>query len=115
MESSSRGLWRAVSGPGQERGQKGDGALRLGLPWGLGLYPGPEEDAGGFQASRPPGAAGDVPHCASGAALGGPMQLGHHETDGTTVGFHRTLLPSGSTSEPRVGGRPDQAVGVSLE
>lgn len=27
--------------------------LKPGLPWGLGLYPGPEEDMGGFQASRP--------------------------------------------------------------
>ena len=89
--------------------------LRPGLPWGLGLYPGPEEDTGGFQASRPPDAAGDGPHCRSGAALVGPTLLGRHGKDGTTVGLHRTLWPSGSASEPQVGGRPGQAMGVPLE
>lgn len=89
--------------------------LKPRLPWGLGLFPGPEEDTGGFQASRPPDAAGGGPCCGSGAALSGPTLLGRHGKGGTTVGLHGTLRPSGSTSEPQVGDSPGQAVRVPLE
>lgn len=51
MESGLRGLGRVVNGPGQEWRPEGSWGAVTQAAWGLGAYPGPEEDVGGAQVS----------------------------------------------------------------
>lgn len=51
MESGLRGLGRVVNGPGQEWRPEGSWGAVTQAAWGLGAYPGPEEDVGGTQVS----------------------------------------------------------------